>query len=139
MKTWEELVEMKEQTLKDWFDDGVRCLILRGPGALCAYVGIPKDHPLAGFSYDDIPIECHGGLTYSGEGDGKLRPDGFFWYGWDYAHSGDYCFYYDKPPIAGLRSLVDKKWLVEDVEKDMWSAVYEFKKLIRLAEQIKAR
>lgn len=31
----------------------------------CGYVEIPKDHKVDGVEYDDINIDCHGGLTYS--------------------------------------------------------------------------
>lgn len=29
------------------------------------YVELPKDHPWIGKDYDEIPVEIHGGLTYS--------------------------------------------------------------------------
>lgn len=52
--TWEELVKMESGTiLEDWYDDGVRCLIIRGPSSLCAYLGVPLDHPLLGGSMTD--------------------------------------------------------------------------------------
>ena len=31
----------------------------------CAYVELPENHQFYEKFYDDIPIECHGGLTYS--------------------------------------------------------------------------
>ena len=92
MKTWEELKELKSGTiLYDEYDEGLRFIVMRGPPALCGYVGVPESHPLAGHSYDDLPVEAHGGLTFGQKGDGRW-PEGYFWYGWDYAHSGDYCF-----------------------------------------------
>lgn len=132
---WKELIATKEgTTLKDWFDEGVRCLIVRGPGSLCAYLGVPIDHPLAGHDYDNVPIECHGGLTFAGAGDDTYRPKGWYWYGWDYAHSGDYCFYYDTVISAGLSRMGDTKWGVKEVERDMSGSIYDFRKLIRLIE-----
>jgi len=76
---------------------------------LCGYVGLPKEHPLAGTqetsespmqparTFDTIynwwmeghSIVCHGGLTFSGWGDGELRPEGFYWLGFDCNHAGD--------------------------------------------------
>lgn len=62
----------------------------------CAYVELPEHHKYYGKDYDEIPIECHGGLTYSSS-DGiasrnsPLRRDGF-WIGWDYAHLNDYVY-----------------------------------------------
>ena len=83
---------VKPDVLLDRFGNGYRILILSCGIHPCAYVGVPSDHPLAGFSYMDLLhlIDCHGGLTFSDEGDGEARPRGYFWYGWDYAHAGDY-------------------------------------------------
>lgn len=137
---WEELLQVKEgEIILDKFDEGIRFIIIRGPSALCAYIGIPLDHPLSGFDYDSIPIECHGGLTFAGKGDG-YRPEGYYWYGWDYGHSGDYAFYYDTLPqltnsLSYLRQQ-DKKWTPDEVEKDSWSAMYSFRTLMKLAEKI---
>lgn len=134
--TWDELANMEGTSiLRDWFDDGVRCLIMRGPAALCVYLGVSSSHPLAGHEYDDLPINCHGGLTFAGEGDDTYRPSGFYWYGWDYGHAGDRSFYDLKLPEA-LRMRDEKEWLVADVESDMWEAVWNFRHLIKLAEAI---
>ena len=137
--TWEEIIEKPVgEILHDEFNEGVRFIIMRGPSSLCAYVGVPTSHPLANKSYDNLPIDCHGGLTYSGEGgSGKYRPEGFFWYGWDYGHCDDYAFYYDDQRHS-LPELIKngKKWLVKDVIEDSWSAIYDFKKLIKLTEEI---
>lgn len=51
-------------------EEVIRVTHLFGPGGLnphwwCGYVEIPKDHKLEGVEYDDIDIQCHGGLTYS--------------------------------------------------------------------------
>ena len=135
-KTWEGLKEIKKGTiLHDEFRDGLRFIIMRGPVSLCAYIGVPDGHPLAGFEYDDVPIDCHGGLTFSGGGDG-YRPKGFWWYGWDYAHFGDYCFHDDGIP---KKMNEDRKWLLGDVINDSWSVVYLVKQLMKLAEKIKEK
>jgi hypothetical protein len=133
--TWEQMCKDKSGTIyRDWFEDGLRCLVMRGPGALCAYVGVPLDHPLAGRSYEDIPVRVHYGLTFSGEGDGKWRPKGSYWYGWDYYHCDDYSFYYDTSPSSVLRHTEYKKWMVNEVEAEIQDALYEFKKLMKLVE-----
>ena len=116
----------------------IRFIVMRGSCSLWAYVGIPNEHPLAGHSYKDLPIRAHGGLTFGSKGDGekgKYRPRGFFWYGWDYSHSGDYAFFYDKDPV--FESIGDRRWLAEDVIEDSWGAIYDFKKLMRLTETTK--
>lgn len=119
--------------LHDILDEGLRFIVMRGPTSLCAYIGIPIEHPLSGFSYNDLPLDCHGGLTFSSKGKGKW-PEGFWWYGWDYSHCDDYSFYYDD--LTSMKLSKDKKWLVKDVIEDCWNAIYEFKKLMKLAEKI---
>jgi hypothetical protein len=55
-------------------------------GYLCGYVGIPKNHPHHKTnSYSDIPIDCHGDLTFLEFGDDFLN-----WIGFDCAHFNDY-------------------------------------------------
>lgn len=140
-KTFEQLAADEVSTVYvDRFEDSVRVLILRGPASLRAYLGIPKDHPLASLGYDDVPVECHGGLTFSGEGGGEKCeswPEGYHWFGWDYAHCGDFCFYDLKYP--GEHKSKDKKWIVKDVEGEMWMAVYSLKKLMKIAEHAATR
>lgn len=116
----------------DWFEDGTRIIVLRGPTCFCSYLGIAKDHPLANHDYDDLPIDCHGGLTYAGEG---LRgaPEGYFWYGYDYGHCDDYSH---MPKISGIVKLRGKDWTLDEVVTDAWGAVYDFKRLLKISERI---
>ena len=49
------------------------------------YVGVPSWHPFYKMDYDNIPVSCHGGLTYA-----NLDEDEDLWViGFDTAHSGD--------------------------------------------------
>lgn len=132
--SFEQLAEVESGTIlhDSMEDDGIRFIIMRGPVGLCAYVGIPLDHPLTNIDYDNLPVECHGGLTFSGKGDSF--PKGRYWYGWDYAHCGDLSFYDLK---AGRRG--DKAWTVAEVKADSWSALYSFGKLVKLAETVARR
>lgn len=116
----------------DAFEDGIRVLVLRGPFHMCAYLGIPEDHPLAGFSYDDIPLRVHGGLTYSGEGV-TGAPEGFHWFGWDYGHAGDKCVYHDGIPDHHKDS---HGWTPKEVIAEAKEAVWDFRRLVLLAERI---
>jgi hypothetical protein len=50
---------------------------------LCGYVILDKYNNFFGKCYDDIPVQVHGGLTYSEE------EDGYWVVGFDCAHSGD--------------------------------------------------
>ena len=80
----------------EWVQEvsGYKCRISRmeGSGALCGYVGIPKEHRFWGKGYhgdneevDDISDNVHGGLTYSEEG-----KDGYWYFGFDTTHANDF-------------------------------------------------
>jgi len=61
------------------------CLIRRviRSGHLCGYVTLTPDNDYFGLEYHEIPVDCHGGLTYaSDEGDNWVI-------GFDCAHYGD--------------------------------------------------
>ena len=77
----------------DWTEGEYRCLVMRGPCSLCAYVGVKEGHPLYEKDYLNLDVDCHYGLTYAGMGDDKYRPSGYWWLGWDYGHFGDMAFY----------------------------------------------
>jgi hypothetical protein len=135
---WDEVVSAPEgHVFVDRIEEGFRFMIIRGPMCLCAYVGVPNDHPLAGLDYDLIPLECHGGLTFGRAGGGHV-PKGFFWYGWDYCHFRDFAIYGRPADFVHLHDS-DKQWDVPSVEKDSIHALYEFSKFVRLAECISKR
>lgn len=67
-------IAIEEQYSKDYHVFG---------GHLCGYVRIPSDHPYHYKTYEDMSIDCHGGLTY-----GKCHCG--HWIGFDCAHCGDY-------------------------------------------------
>ena len=134
-----------------------RGLILQGPLSLCAYIGVPNDHWLA--NIDDINFVCHRAITYQGEGDGELRPLGFYWYGWDYGHSGDRLTFGedDQEFRRLLESLPEesrqillritdgdpdtpaKSWTVEEVEQDLVNAAVDLMEQMRHAAENFAR
>jgi len=134
-KTYEEIAKDKISTVyHDKWEDGMRFVILRGPNSLCAYIGIPKDHLLAGFDYDDLPVEAHGGLTYSNDYLKGVKSRTEWWYGWDYGHCDDYAFYYlDKNiPFGG-----GKKWTVEMVRNDSWIPLRGIQQLMDITQEIR--
>jgi hypothetical protein len=79
----------------EWENEvGYKCRISRmeGSGALCGYVGIPKDNVFWGVIYDEgneeldaIADDVHGGFTYTEEGD-----DGWWYFGFDTTHINDF-------------------------------------------------
>jgi len=140
---WEVLDMEVGKVLYDAYHEGIRVLVMRGPSSLCAYCGVPSKHPLAGHSYNDLSIGVHGGLTFSREGKAGLVPipnkwpEGFYWYGWDYAHSGDRCAYdykYNRPLNPR-----EKEWTVKEVVEEARWAAYDFAQLMKLAEVIATR
>ena len=121
MKTWT-TIDKSEWPRGKWDDEpdkvqwidgatGLDCLIVRGPsGALCGYVGVPKDHKYYKKEYGKIYFECpdggpdiQGGLTFSDKcmpnadpkrdicHTGNIANHDVWWLGFDCAHSGDFC------------------------------------------------
>lgn len=62
-------------------------IALMSMGHRCGYIAIPKDHELYGKDYNELLLDCHGGLTYSD--DGYPLDDGNWYIGFDCAHLGD--------------------------------------------------
>lgn len=70
------------------------------------YVRVPEDHIYFNIKegmYKQIPIKCHGGLTYYAyflylsdlfSTETIIRKEGH-WIGWDYGHNGDFCYMED--------------------------------------------
>lgn len=134
---WDDVVSAKSgKIFHDEFTDGIRFVITRGPFNLCAYLGVVKDHPLAGFDYDLIPLQCHGGLTYSAEGTGGYLPSGYWWYGWDYGHCDDYMISDHHSTLYAHINEKRKKWGVKEVIQNSWGTCYDFAKFVSLAERI---
>jgi hypothetical protein len=108
---------------------GVKGIVLRGGPSLCAYIGIPKWHPLAGLDYNDIPLDVHGGLTFGDLGDGEMRPAEYFWYGWDYGHAGDLCFYDVQFAhlLPGRLHRDEHPWTPTEVTDELKAAMIEFR------------
>jgi len=124
----------KPEILLDTWEEGLRIVILSLGTHPCAYVGIPENHLLAGVDYHDLDclIDCHGGLTFSAKGDGKYLPEGLWWYGWDYAHHGDWVGYYGKRE----EKLGWKKWTTKEIYEEAKWVAWIFRKLMDLIERI---
>ena len=70
---------------KEFEYHGFTCIVRRGPmGALNGYVVLPEGHRYYGKNYDDIPVEIHGGLTYS-----EFEEEHGYMIGFDCAHFMD--------------------------------------------------
>lgn len=124
----------KSKIVADWFEDGIRIVILACRGShFTAYFGVPEGHPLAGFDYDDIPLDVHGGLTYS-SGKSEVLPKGYWFYGWDYAHVGDVTYFDGEPSLSFYKD--DHDWTLKEVKEEADMAFYNFRRLVKLAEKL---
>jgi hypothetical protein len=116
------------QVLLDSSKPNFRALIIRGPVAWCCYIGVPLSSPLAGLFYSDSPVsefDCHGGLTFAGYGDDESRPKGWYYFGWDYGHYGDWII-----PISSLYpSDTDRKWTFGEVRYDIEEGLLRMKEI----------
>ncbi len=76
---------------KTWFYKGLKCVVLFVRHShRNGYVRIPKSNPAFAVSYDDIPVNVHGGLTYgSPELPEQEKDANFYWFGFDTTHHGD--------------------------------------------------
>ena len=118
--------------LADGKINGYRCIVLNLGSHPVAYIGVTKDSLLYNVEYDDLGfIDVHGGLTYSEEGDGKYLPKDYYWFGWDYAHAGDY---FNNNFYKG-----DKRWTTEEIIEECWHVSYAFEMLDKLLDKIKVR
>ena len=107
--------ERKIEVLERNFYKGYEYLIVNYGTHPCCYVALESKHPYYGVFYDNININCHGGLTYSNLGlinsftRTTYLSDDYWVVGWDYHHVGDFSgFYSDKENIALF--LNPKKW-----------------------------
>ena len=94
-----------------------------------AYIKIPSDHPYFNVKdYNEIPLNVHGGLTFMNNNGLRIDENGGFiegkFIGWDYAHAGDYCPFWDsKCDILG-----DKKWTTKEMQEEVRNACYQLEK-----------
>lgn len=64
-------------------------------GHLCGYVTLTPDNDYFGYEYENIPVNCHGGLTYASD-------NGSDWtIGFDCAHLSDLQPFYNNMEIYG--------------------------------------
>lgn len=93
----------------------------------CAYVGVPKGHPLYGKEYDskNFPdIKCHFGITYSRNGLGGIKEQ-FVIYksqwviGWDYAHCTDFSGSY----LNFGGEMFGKAWTTEEILEEVHNVI----------------
>jgi hypothetical protein len=123
----------------------LRALVINGFAGYCGYIGVPEEHCLA--DMDGLTFQCHGDITFRGHGDGDLRPEGWYWYGWDYQHLGcDKLNYQDggvqellPPELAKLLEQANrgtKEWTVPEIEQDLMDVAMELWDALKVAEKV---
>ena len=81
----------------------------------CAYVILPEGHKYYGVQYDSIPIEAHGGLTFSNN---HRLVDGKWCIGWDYCHIGDWTPLMPDHLQIDWRGVPAHKWEPDEIVSD---------------------
>ena len=108
----------KEGDVREWIytcKNGIdfKCYIRRVPrcGHLCGYVHLTPDSDYYGYEYDDIPVDCHGGLTYGSEHNNE-------WViGFDCAHLEDLQpFYSDMEVYGNTGTYRDMEYVAKECE-----------------------
>lgn len=108
-------------------------------GSYCGYVKLPDKHPYVKLTkktrkvmglmlhtgYDDMDIDCHGGLTFC---EFVTNPKDFSqgftkgaWIGWDYAHAGDKTDLFSFPG--------DRQWTAKEVESECKNVIKQVLKV----------
>lgn len=128
-------------------DSGLRMMVVRGPFSFCAYVGVKADHALAGL--EELEFSCHHGVTFQQWGAADSQwPEGWYWWGWDYAHFTDFIDFEgalpaDAPPevrehtakmqrqlMDGLGHSRPKNWALGEVVEDTLDVMMELKQAL---------
>lgn len=82
------MLQPKQETRFEY--RGLPCVVLFMPmGYRCGYVGLPKNNKYYKKKYDDIPADCHCGLTYSEPGLFGQNDSDTWWIGFDCGHCFD--------------------------------------------------
>jgi hypothetical protein len=123
----------------DWVttdDDGqnpLRALVVESAASLTAYVGVPLDHLLAHLNYEEMDgmLDVHGGMTYGTPGGTDIWPAGWYWYGWDYAHWGDYT----KIDRTYGRGQGGHEWTIPEVYAHAQAALRQLRNLTQNREE----
>lgn len=85
----------------------------------CCYILLDKNNKYYGKDYDDIPLDVHGGLTFSSFENQFIDNGDKYIIGWDYAHFGDRfgcdnCYHY---------SITDHTWKTRELIKECIDAI----------------
>lgn len=153
MKEMEYKAAHIREVLHTEYKDGYYIGIMSYGTHPCAYIGLPIEHPYSGKPYEDIPINCHGELTFSHFGNDiqaggpKLEwaedvPDFRYWIGWDYAHYNDFAggmaeFLKEECQKTGIDIPFEEghKWTTQEILNECYNVIEQLKALEKDTEQ----
>ena len=126
--------KMVYRNIKEWIPEvlyegnykGYNFYIISYQAHPCAYVEVPKGHRWYKVNYNDIghDIECHGGLTFSDNLDHVIGDKERWFFGWDYAHAGDYEAFYEETSFEIFKG--DKQWTTEEIFEEVQNVIDQF-------------
>ena len=142
-----------ETVLRDYTDEasGLRMLVVRGPLSFCAYVGVRASHLLAELA--ELRIESKRFNFQDWGAPDTVWPQGWYWWGWDYAHAWDQVDLESSMPDdtpAELRAALlaiqsrpygdrpRKNWTLGEVAEDALDVLMELKQALTENEKLAA-
>jgi hypothetical protein len=131
-----ELYKGTNKIVKCGIYENLRYYIKDGKVCPLAYIALPYSSPHIDKPYDDIDVDCHGGLTYSGElYDHKGNKVENFVIGWDYGHYGDFIGTEAIPAdIIQTMNLLQEvhKWTIEEIEDEIKGVINKYKNYLTI-------
>lgn len=94
----------------------------------CAYVKLPEGHKYYGLGYDDIPVDCHAGLTYAENYLDAMPLESGWWIGWNYGHCCDYSGFMMHEHWKDIDTSHCKKWTTSEILKEVKQVVDQLNK-----------
>ena len=107
-------LDRPNDVLSEGYHKGFKYVTMRSPmNVRCGYVRVPSNHPWSDKDYDELNIECHGGLTFAAFdtpcGDPEEESNPSYWVGFDCGHYmdspdpsfGGNPFFYEVPGALG--------------------------------------
>ena len=102
----------KEELLTKGKYNGISYYVISYGTHPCAYLGFSEDSEFFKKNYMDVNIDCHGGLTFSGQKDFINEQEWLL--GWDYAHFGDQCSFME-----------GRKWTTAEIVQEIMGVIDE--------------
>lgn len=111
------------EILDSGVNDGYEYAIVSRGMHPCAYVKLPYEHKYYGVDYDDIPVKCHCGLTYSDNRLDVLPLRSGWWIGWDYGHCCDYAGFMMHEYWQNVDTSDKKRWTTAEILEEVKEVV----------------